>query len=403
MIEKKFIYPLISVIVPIYNAAPYLTKCIDSIRKQTYTKLEIILIDDGSTDSSADICDQYAARDKRIHVIHKLNEGHVRARKEGFKLSHGEYITFVDADDWIDSDMYMRMFEGGVQYGVDMAITGNTREFPNGILFEEKINIEEGIYQREEIQKKIWPLISDTSKFFVWGISLTLWRYIYKREIIFDNLLLVDDGIKIGEDIAIVLPCYFTINSLAVISGCFYHYRQHKNSIKRMAKREEYLSSKVSLEYLLKRAKEAQMSIIMEKRIVYLTFFQILTSSYMLFIDEKSGVLEPYHIKKGSKVIIYGAGIVGEEILTRIQEKKFCEIILWVDSNAEAYGERVNHPDAINKVSYDYIILAVANQDIREQIKKDLVHSGVDGRTIADIDKEFFTLERLRKYLNFDK
>lgn len=228
MIENKCFYPLISVIVPIYNAASYLNKCIDSIRNQTYTKLEIILIDDGSNDSSADICDEFAAKDDRIQVVHKSNEGLVRARKEGLQLSHGGYIAYVDADDWIDSDMYMRMFEDGLQHGVDMAVTGNIRELPNGASFEEKVNVEEGIYLEEDIHKRIWPLISDTSKFFAWGISLTVWRALYKREIIFNNLLSVDDGIKMGEDIAIVLPCYFTINSIAIISGCFYHYRQHK-------------------------------------------------------------------------------------------------------------------------------------------------------------------------------
>ena len=403
MIENKCFYPLISVIVPIYNAASYLNKCIDSIRNQTYTKLEIILIDDGSNDSSADICDEFAAKDDRIQVVHKSNEGLVRARKEGLQLSHGGYIAYVDADDWIDSDMYMRMFEDGLQHGVDMAVTGNIRELPNGASFEEKVNVEEGIYLEEDIHKRIWPLISDTSKFFAWGISLTVWRSLYKREIIFNNLLSVDDGIKMGEDIAIVLPCYFTINSIAIISGCFYHYRQHKNSMKRISKKEEYRSSKVLLNYLLKRAEETQMNIMMEKKIVYLIYFQILMASYTLFIDEINGTLEPYHIKRGSKVIIYGAGIIGEEIYTRIQETNFCKIMLWVDSNAEAYGEQVKHPEEIKKVSYDYIILAVTNQDIREQIKRDLIHYGIDSRTIADIDKEFFTLERLKNYLNVDR
>ena len=134
MIENKCFYPLISVIVPIYNAASYLNKCIDSIRNQTYTKLEIILIDDGSNDSSADICDEFAAKDDRIQVVHKSNEGLVRARKEGLQLSHGGYIAYVDADDWIDSDMYMRMFEDGLQHGVDMAVTGNIRELPLSLI-----------------------------------------------------------------------------------------------------------------------------------------------------------------------------------------------------------------------------------------------------------------------------
>ena len=93
--------PLISIIIPIYNISEYLAHCIESVQAQTYTKLEIILVDDGSTDSSGTICDRYAARDERIVVIHKKNGGLVSARKAGAMRSTGEYVLNVDGDDWI--------------------------------------------------------------------------------------------------------------------------------------------------------------------------------------------------------------------------------------------------------------------------------------------------------------
>lgn len=97
---------LISIIVPVYNVESYLEQCIDSILAQSYKNLEIILVDDGSTDRSGDICDRYAEKDSRIHVVHKANGGLSSARNAGLKICHGDYLGFVDSDDYIDPDMY---------------------------------------------------------------------------------------------------------------------------------------------------------------------------------------------------------------------------------------------------------------------------------------------------------
>ena len=100
----------ISVIVPVYNAEQYIRKCLDSIITQTYQNLEIICINDGSQDNTAEILNEYAKADSRIVVIHRQNKGLVSARKEAIKIASGEYVCYVDADDWIDSEMYMIMY-----------------------------------------------------------------------------------------------------------------------------------------------------------------------------------------------------------------------------------------------------------------------------------------------------
>ena len=103
--------PKISVIVPVYKVEPYLRKCLDSIVGQTYQNLEIILVDDGSPDGCGAICDEYAAQDKRVRVIHKANGGVSSARNAGLTAATGEWIGWVDSDDWIEPDMYERMLE----------------------------------------------------------------------------------------------------------------------------------------------------------------------------------------------------------------------------------------------------------------------------------------------------
>ena len=118
---------LISIIVPVYNVELYLNECINSIRNQTYKNLEIILIDDGSTDNSGKICDEYAKIDSRIVVIHKENKGVTSARKVGVEIANGKYIGFVDSDDYIDKEMYKNMLKKILETDADFIDCGCIR------------------------------------------------------------------------------------------------------------------------------------------------------------------------------------------------------------------------------------------------------------------------------------
>lgn len=102
----------ISIIIPVYNVEDYLPKCLNSLIHQTYQNLEIILVDDGSPDKCGQICDWYARKDSRIHVIHKQNEGVARARNDGIEYASGDYISFVDSDDWMTRDAYEILYKG---------------------------------------------------------------------------------------------------------------------------------------------------------------------------------------------------------------------------------------------------------------------------------------------------
>lgn len=116
--------PLISVIVPVYNKEKYIDKCVESLVNQTYTNLEIFLIDDGSTDNSAAICDEYASKDSRIKSIHRENGGPGAVRNYGVSICNGEYVSFVDSDDWIELDMYESMYNAMVEHGAELAVCG---------------------------------------------------------------------------------------------------------------------------------------------------------------------------------------------------------------------------------------------------------------------------------------
>ena len=124
--------PLISVIVPVYKAEPYLDKCVNSIRNQTYKNLEIILVNDGSPDRCGEMCDAYAKADSRIRVFHKENGGQSSARNLGLDHMTGEYVGFVDSDDWIEPDMYQRLYDRMVETESQISVCGLQRDLDNG-------------------------------------------------------------------------------------------------------------------------------------------------------------------------------------------------------------------------------------------------------------------------------
>ncbi len=143
----------VSIVVPVYNAAQYLKKCLDSIVNQTLTNIEIIIIDDGSTDGSTEICKKYAAKDSRIIYYKKENEGLAAARQDGIERASGEYVGFVDSDDWLELNMYERMFSVAKENNADVVFC-NCFFNDSG---RDKIYLTPGIYDRERVEKEILP------------------------------------------------------------------------------------------------------------------------------------------------------------------------------------------------------------------------------------------------------
>ena len=136
---------VVSVIVPIYNIERYINRCIDSILDQTYTLLEIILVDDGSTDNCSQICDDYAKKDQRIIVIHKKNSGLSDARNSGIEVAHGDYLMFVDGDDWIRKDMISLLIRSVQKNNVKLGMCGYY-----------KVNESDSLLQEEILEPAVW-------------------------------------------------------------------------------------------------------------------------------------------------------------------------------------------------------------------------------------------------------
>lgn len=233
----------LSIIVPIYNGEEYLHRCIDSILSQKYTDFELILIDDGSTDNSLSICNEYAETDSRIVVYHKENEGLVAARKSGVSLAKGEYIGFVDCDDYIDDNMYLDLMKTAEKDKSDIVAGGIIIDFISRSKVELN-NLNDGFYDEEAIKNIIIPRMLIHSGFVKYGIIPGVVTKVFRRSILENALPNIFDKITIGEDVAITAYSIMNAKSLSIIRTAGYHYIQLDNSMVRVfnPKRLEKLS-----------------------------------------------------------------------------------------------------------------------------------------------------------------
>lgn len=207
--------PLISVIVPIYKVEAYLRPCVDSILHQTYTNLEIILVDDGSPDHCGAICDEYAAKDSRIKVIHKENGGLSDARNAGMEGSTGEYLSFVDSDDLLPYDALQVMMDIALRENVELVIGGHAR-------FEEEPTAEaivSGAVRLMNSEEAMADMLKN---------GCASWARLYRREIHID--IPFPKG-EINEDEAIVLRILEKCSRVAITDTIVYHYRCRPESI----------------------------------------------------------------------------------------------------------------------------------------------------------------------------
>lgn len=392
--------PLISVIVTVYNLEKYLDKCVDSIVNQTYLNLEIILVDDGSEDSSGRKCDEYANRDARIKVLHKRNEGAVSARKAGIEIATGDYIGFVDGDDWIENNMYELMVHACVEESVDIVSVENVREYEDGRSYIEHILLEEGVYKDEKYVNCILPNIIDTSNFFQWNIPMHGWQHIFRRELIRRNYQQIDVRIRRGEDMMFALSCYIEAHSVALIKKTLYHYRQIMNSARST-------STKKNLEglvYLTKRLYEIAEKNERQKEAIYeqlkdCVLYTLLWSAYEVFLTEDDFELFPYRVERNKKIVIIGTGAFGKRLYNRINELKFCDIVAWIDNGWEVLqkqGMQVKGMEALSQMEFDYVVIAVLNLHAQEQLIKEVKRQNIDSEKIRVVNKEDMTEGRIQ-------
>ena len=378
--------PLISVLVPIYKIDRYLGICVESLLNQTYKNLEIILVDDGSPDRCPEICDLYASKDARIKVIHKPNGGLVSARKAGLMAAKGEYIGYVDGDDWVGPGFYHSLYSSLQESDADIAIAGFSRD-----LFSSTKNIlnaiPSGVYDGsalDDIKKK---MISEGS-FYRHGITTYLWNKLFKREVVEPYQMAMDDRITIGEDAATTYPAIMASKKIVITDNCAYHYRQREDSMLKTATNHnnEYLKVMYLYKYMEQTLKEWSDDYQLLRQTDDLVLSTYIIRSGGSLKEESSMSAFPFSIDiTGKNIAVYGAGTFGQQLVRRLKNEGQCNIVIWIDDDYWEYRRCCMDVDAIEqicKVEYDAVIIALIDPVQIANVKELLFDYGVEEKNV---------------------
>lgn len=384
----------ITVIVPVYNVESYLDRCVKSILNQTYPHLQVMLIDDGSTDTSGDICDCFARQDPRVQVIHKANGGPASARKAGLAKAEGEYIGFVDADDYIESNMYEELLAHLICTDVDFVYSGYVEESEFGsTTYLPKAERVFRDFDKCEIISKYF--LGKEEPDMVVG---SLWAKLYKRELIVAACEQVPETLRYGEDILGICHCIFKSSTFSIKKEAYYHYTFRRDSLT-CRNGDTIIFTKIGdlHRYLRDAFKEyGCFEELREKQDDYLIR---LISLFLIPLGNARGIFYvPYYCYPdingilGKKMIIYGAGSVGQDYYARFCKYSSCEIVALADTYPEKYDleytEVVGLQD-LTMLEFDVVIIAVMSQDMMCEIKNSLLAVGIPENKIIWKKPEF--------------
>ena len=397
--------PLISVIVPIYKIDRYIGICVENLLNQTYKNLEIILVDDGSPDRCPDICDLYASKDSRIKVIHKPNGGLVSARKAGLQAAKGDYIGYVDGDDWVGSGFYHSLYCSLRESEADIAIAGFSRDLFSST--KKILNaIPSGVYEGASLDEIKSKMISEGA-FYRHGITTYLWNKLFKREVVEPYQMAMDDRITIGEDAATTYPAIMASKKIVITDNCAYHYRQREDSMLKTATNHnnEFLKVMYLYDYMKQILKEwpDDYDLLHQTDDLVLSTFIIRSGGILKGTPSMINFPFSYDIS-GKDIIVYGAGTFGQQLVRRLKNDNQCNIAMWVDDDYWEYRRccmDVDPVEQICKVEYDAVIIALIDPVQIGRVKGLLYDYGVEENNIITIST---TLEQrnnaLILYLN---
>ena len=372
---------LVSVIVPVYNVQLYLSECLNSIVNQTYSKLEIILVNDGSTDDSLMICNKFAQKDKRVTVINQQNKGVVIARKQGVNIAHGKYIAFIDSDDYVAPE-YIEIMHSNIE-DVDLV----TSSFIIGNRIWEDA-IDEGIYDISKSTKLIKNMIYKQGTSYN-GLLTHITTKLFKTDISKRVMDTVDEQVYYGEDAEFVYKYILSCKTVNITKYNGYFYRQNDSSITH-AVHDDFLISVNRMYLSLKKDFEKS-----QYRDILMPQLEKWIAMHIKIAPEKMGfgfsninyVISCKAKICNKKIVVYGAGNVGKDYIRQIQKENLCEDYIWVDKGYKLkdnyMGVEVLSPAEMMEYQFDYVIIAVNNEKVMNEIKNELVELGIGNKKIS--------------------
>lgn len=369
--------PKISIIIPVYNTKIYLQKCLESVINQTFQEIEIICVDDGSTDGSEEILKEYAIMDNRIKVIRKDNAGQNSARNAGLCVASGKYIGYVDSDDWIELDMYEKLYEKAEAYNVDMISCGYFLEGNYTSLHLD--TVDSGLYQDEKMLELRNNLIYRPEKRET-GLRGSLWCKLFKKEILQQVQPEVPEEITMAEDKMCLIHYVLHCTSAYVLKEAYYHWCIHKESVSHCGHADYLLKVHEVYKYLTSLYTHENFTEKMRAQAeVYITELLVLGINTQLNFKNKNLLrIDPYWLSKipaDSRIAVYGGGDVGEQYKRQMKRRQ--DIMLVFDCGFEMPSK-----EELQSLRFDYILIAIKNAGKAEQVREHFLQMGIENEKI---------------------
>lgn len=378
----------VSVIVPIYNVGTYLENGIKSLINQSYHNIEIILINDGSTDDSGDICEAYAKRDCRITVIHQKNGGVVSARKAGCHAATGEYVASVDGDDWLEENYIENFVKAATESGADViwSISYYKEHKDRTELY---ISDAYRMLASDRKQRELLGFVNGMQGFQN-EIDYSICNKLIRKDLYTEAQDAVDEHLTRGEDLFFSLLLLTKTDHIYFVRNDGYHYEQRESS--NTHNRQGYSDEKYRA--LQKNLYEFSDGLSKEKLSLVNIVDGYIMSTYMLYFfgtrqETENEYLYPfYQVRKHSRVVVYGAGSIGQSIVSYLNETHYYEMCAWVDGTETEHSIgtwKVQPPKQLIGIEFDYVILATNKTGYIREMKESLYGYGIADEKIVSV------------------
>lgn len=376
----------VSVIVPVYNSEKYLSECIESILVQSYPNYEIVLVDDGSRDSSGKICDRYSSEHSNIRVIHQENAGECMARYNGTMVANSEYVCYVDSDDTVDENYISDLMK--FSSGVDLVTSDCLCENRLGGYEVRREGLSEGLYDPSRMKYVIdnMTYIGNSNQE---GILPFVVTKLFKRCKALKVFSDTKNKLKIYADRVFSHSYILTCSSIYVTHRANYRYRLNEQSVM-CSKHDDYLITLgeyyVLMKSIIEQYYDNKSMLIDLERFIFIRLK--MAPYYMRFSDcfrSQRYYFGKVEFVKNERIVIYGAGAVGKAYFYQLSAQMPPENIYWTDKNWKSLSQSIPEVKSVEGVldfSYKYVILAVKKESVASDMKNYLVSIGVKSECI---------------------
>jgi glycosyltransferase involved in cell wall biosynthesis len=405
---KIRIMDLISVIVPIYNLDAYLYQCVHSILNQSYKNLEVVLVDDGSTDNALEICEFFKKADLRVKVVSQVNSGLVSARKAGLDASTGSYVFYVDGDDWIDPDCINQYYSYAKKFNVEIVIGDYKREFlGNFVTIKNSLLV--GYYDRQSIEKKILPKMICDGSIFNHGLKTYSWGKLYRRELIENLQKQIPDEVIVGEDAALLYPAIDAASSIYITNLNCCNYRQRPNSILKTINFDANEIKRIARAF-------SYMTLALKKNLNHFNYIWQLQAYYVAITAIRAGGFLGDTVKYkqfnffgdiplGSRLAIYNSGSFGQHVYKHLSSNADFNLVAWFDhdfNENQLLKMPVYDPQIICSYSFDLILVPSFDPTIIQEVYDLFEINNIDKLKVRNINFDINKMEQYIELTGFD-